>query len=217
MSKDFFTQEEVSSMNRITFVRSFVKNWKGKKKKITRDAKLFRILIFRHNAFSVRCARTHKLNAWVDKKFAIVETRPWKERVVNNGYTSMSRQRSGRHCQIGSFGSRFWSSFESSLPPTYISQLQFLTNPFIFIVRSFQLLEAQRTVLLAVYKLGTRSIILQPSSKYGRAEKVGQNPVRPLRVCPKYTSDYIPNVGFRDEQFRNFEFFILYSSYLSFI
>lgn len=107
MSKDFFTQEEVSSMNRITFVRSFVKNWKGKKKKITRDAKLFRILIFRHNAFSVRCARTHKLNAWVDKKFAIVETRPWKERVVNNGYTSMSRQRSGRHCQIGSFGSQF--------------------------------------------------------------------------------------------------------------
>lgn len=206
--------------HRWTELRSFEvssKIGRGKKKKITRDAKLFRILIFRHNAFSVRCARTHKLNAWVDKKFAIVETRPWKERVVNNGYTSMSRQRSGRHCQIGSFGSRFWSSFESSLPPTYISQLQFLTNPFIFIVRSFQLLEAQRTVLLAVYKLGTRSIILQPSSKYGRAEKVGQNPVRALRVCPRYTSDYIPNVGFRDEQFRNFEFFILYSSYLSFI
>lgn len=71
----------------------------GGKKKITRDAKLFRILTFRffditHFLSGVSYARTHKLNAWVDKKFAIVETRLWKERVVNNGYTSMSRQRS---------------------------------------------------------------------------------------------------------------------------
>lgn len=89
------------SMNRVTFVktfvRSFVKNWG--EKKITRDAKLFRILTFRffditHFLSGVSYARTHKLNAWVDKKFAIVETRLWKERVVNNGYTSMSRQRS---------------------------------------------------------------------------------------------------------------------------
>lgn len=227
VSKDFFTWEEISFFEKgfidePNYVRSkFRQKLEGEKKKNYERREIISnpdISVFRHNAFSVGCvACAHKLNAWVDKKFAIVETRPWKERVVNNGYTSMSRQRSGRHCQIGSFGSRFWSSFESSLPPTYISQLQFLTNPFIFIVRSFQLLEAQRTVLLAVYKLGTRSIILQPSSKYGRAEKVGQNPVRPLRVCPKYTSDYIPNVGFRDEQFRNFEFFILYSSYLSFI
>lgn len=111
MSKDFFTQEEVSSMNRITFVRSFVKNWKGKKKKNYERREIISnpdISVFRHNAFSVGCvACAHKLNAWVDKKFAIVETRPWKERVVKNGYTSMSRQRSGRHCQIGSFGSRF--------------------------------------------------------------------------------------------------------------
>lgn len=177
--------------HRWTELRSFEvssKIGRGKKKNYERREIISNpdISVFRHNAFSVGCvACAHKLNAWVDKKFAIVETRPWKERVVNNGYTSMSRQRSGRHCQIGSFGSRFWSSFESSLPPTYISQLQFLTNPFIFIVRSFQLLEAQRTVLLAVYKLGTRSIILQPSSKYGRAEKVGQNPVRPLRVCAR--------------------------------
>lgn len=72
----------------------------------------------------------------------------------------------------------------------------------------FQLLEAQRTVLLAVYKLGTRSIILQPSSKYGRAEKVGQNL---SRLCaPRYASDHNPNVRFRDEQFRNFENFCFF-------
>lgn len=47
LEKKFLFSRKVSSMNRITFVRSFVKNWKGKKKKITRDAKLFRILIFR--------------------------------------------------------------------------------------------------------------------------------------------------------------------------
>lgn len=106
VSKDFFEKGFIDEPN---YVRSkFRQKLGGEKKKITRDAKLFRILIFRHNAFSVGCvACAHKLNAWVDKKFAIVETRPWKERVVNNGYTSMSRQRSGRHCQIGSFGSRF--------------------------------------------------------------------------------------------------------------
>lgn len=53
----------------------------------------------------------------------------------------------------------------------------------------FQLLEAERTVLLAVYKLGTRSIILQPSSKYGRAKKWGKT------VCIEiwFASDYVPN------------------------
>lgn len=111
LEKKFLFSRKVSSMNRITFVRSFVKNWKGKKKKNYERREIISnpdISVFRHNAFSVGCvACAHKLNAWVDKKFAIVETRPWKERVVNNGYTSMSRQRSGRHCQIGSFGSRF--------------------------------------------------------------------------------------------------------------
>lgn len=78
-------------MNRVTFVQSFVENWK---KKITRREIISNPDIS-HFLSGVPYARTHKLNAWVDKKFAIVETRPWKERVVNNGYTSMSRQRSG--------------------------------------------------------------------------------------------------------------------------
>lgn len=78
-------------MNRVTFVQSFVENWK---KKITRREIISNPDIS-HFLSGVSYARTHKLNAWVDKKFAIVETRPWKERVVNNGYTSMSRQRSG--------------------------------------------------------------------------------------------------------------------------
>lgn len=85
----------------------------------------------------------------------------------------------------------------------------------------FQLLEAERTVLLAVYKLGTRSIILQPSSKYGRAKKVGQNCMHRdlirFWLCPEREAIS------RDDQFRNFENFcfffetrILLYSYLSF-
>lgn len=69
----------------------------------------------------------------------------------------------------------------------------------------FQLLETQRTVLLAVYKLGTRSIILQPSSKYDGRKKWGKIPCGLSRLCERYAS--IPNVRFRDEQFRNFCFF----------
>lgn len=67
----------------------------------------------------------------------------------------------------------------------------------------FQLLETQRTVLLAVYKLGTRSIILQPSSKYDGRKKWGKIPCGLSRLCERYAS--IPR--FRDEQFRNFCFF----------
>lgn len=67
----------------------------------------------------------------------------------------------------------------------------------------FQLLETQRTVLLAVYKLGTRSIILQPSSKYDGRKKWGKIPCS--RVCVRdtlrsRTCDF-------ETQFRNFCFF----------
>lgn len=67
---------------------------------------------------------------------------------------------------------RYWSAFEMSLrstsfsPNIYFSAAVF-NKPIHFYCSVFQLLGARHTVLLAVYKLGTRPIILLPSSKYG--------------------------------------------------
>lgn len=41
LEKKFLFSRKVSSMNRITFVRSFVKNWKGKKKKLRETRNYF--------------------------------------------------------------------------------------------------------------------------------------------------------------------------------
>lgn len=76
-------------MNRVTFVQSFVENWK---KKITRREIISNPDIS-HFLSGVSYARTHKLNAWVDKKFAIVETRPWKERELSTMAIRQCRDR----------------------------------------------------------------------------------------------------------------------------
>lgn len=186
-----------------SYVRSKFRR-KLEKKNYERDAKLFRILIFR--IFCQVCRMRARIN-W---------TRGW---IKNSQSSKRGRGKSAlstmaiRQCRDrGAASLPDWFIWITVLIQLWIVSSSNLYFPAAIFNKSihfycslFQLLETQRTVLLAVYKLGTRSIILQPSSKYDGRKKWGKIPCGLSRLCERYAS--IPNVRFRDEQFRNFCFF----------
>lgn len=209
-SKDFLIRGEISRALFLfsreslwTELRSFKVSSKIGKKKL-RDAKLFRILIFR--IFCQVCRMRARIN-W---------TRGW---IKNSQSSKRGRGKSAlstmaiRQCRDrGTASLPDWFIWITVLIQLWIVSSSNLYFPAAIFNKSihfycslFQLLETQRTVLLAVYKLGTRSIILQPSSKYDGRKKWGKIPCGLSRLCERYAS--IPNVRFRDEQFRNFCFF----------
>lgn len=209
-SEDFLIRGEISRALFLfpreslwTELRSFKVSSKIGKKKL-RDAKLFRILIFR--IFCQVCRMRARIN-W---------TRGW---IKNSQSSKRGRGKSAlstmaiRQCRDrGAASLPDWFIWITVLIQLWIVSSSNLYFPAAIFNKSihfycslFQLLETQRTVLLAVYKLGTRSIILQPSSKYDGRKKWGKIPCGLSRLCERYAS--IPNVRFRDEQFRNFCFF----------
>lgn len=209
ISKDFLIRGEISRALFLfsreslwTELRSFKVSSKIGKKKL-RDAKLFRILIFR--IFCQVCRMRARIN-W---------TRGW---IKNSQSSKRGRGKSAlstmaiRQCRDrGAASLPDWFIWITVLIQLWIVSSSNLYFPAAIFNKSihfycslFQLLETQRTVLLAVYKLGTRSIILQPSSKYDGRKKWGKIPCGLSRLCERYAS--IPTCDFETSSFATFVF-----------